>query len=111
MNRTTLYITILLSTLIIAACSSEKAIKKGDQLAAINEYFDAAKQYKRAYSKIPSKERSKRGQIAWKMAECYRKSNNPQRAAGAQQKVHHVRLALMFLHQSRSTAMILSTRR
>ncbi len=85
MNRTTLYITILLSTLIIAACSSEKAIKKGDQLAAINEYFDAAKQYKRAYSKIPSKERSKRGQIAWKMAECYRKSNNPQRAAGAYQ--------------------------
>lgn len=85
MNRTTLYITILLSALIIAACSSEKAIKKGDQLAAINEYFDAAKQYKRAYSKIPSKERSKRGQIAWKMAECYRKSNNPQRAAGAYQ--------------------------
>ena len=69
--------------LLAMACSSEKAIRKGDELAAINEYFDAAKQYKRAYSKIPPKERSKRGLIAWKMAECYRLSNNPQRAAGA----------------------------
>lgn len=77
---------ILLALVIIlsaVACSSEKAIRKGDQLVAINEYFDAAKQYKRAYSKIPAKERTKRGEVAWKMAECYRKSNSPQRAAGA----------------------------
>lgn len=86
MKRTTLYITTLLITLLlITGCSSERAIKKGDKLVAINEYFDAAKQYKRAYTKIPPKERSKRGEVAWKMAECYRKSNNPRRAAGAYQ--------------------------
>ena len=69
----------------ILSCSSEKAIRKGDQYVAINEYFEAAKQYKRAYSKITPKEREKRGEVAWKMAECYRLSNNPQRAAGAYQ--------------------------
>ncbi len=77
------YTTILL--LFFASCSSEKAIKKGDQYFAINEFFEAAKQYKRAYSKIAPKERNKRGKVAWKMAESYRKSNYPQRAAGAYQ--------------------------
>ena len=65
--RNILYTLIIL--LLTVACSSEKAIRKGDRLAAINEYSDAAKQYKRAYSNIPPKERSKRGEVAWKMAE------------------------------------------
>ncbi len=74
----------LLATLILS-CSSEKAIKKGDRFAAIMEYHEAAKEYKKAYSKISSKERKKRAEVAWKMAECYRKSNNAARAAGAYQ--------------------------
>lgn len=77
--------TVLLALLITLACNSEKAIKKGDKLAAVNEYYEAAKQYKRAYSKISPKEKKKRGEVAWKMAECYRKSHNPTRAAGAYQ--------------------------
>ena len=81
--RHTTYIALLL--LLFTACSSEKAIKKGDQYFAINEFHEAAKYYKRAYSKIAPKERSKRGQVAWKMAESYRKGNYPQRAAGAYQ--------------------------
>lgn len=86
MRNKTLYILYsLIALLLVTACSSEKAIRKGDRLVAINEYFDAAKQYKRAYSKIPPKERTRRGVVAWKMAECYRKSNNPKRAAGAYQ--------------------------
>ena len=67
------------------SCSSEKAIKKGDQYAAIMEYHEAAKEYKKAYSKVSPKERGKRAEVAWKLGECYRKSNNPARAAGAYQ--------------------------
>ena len=67
------------------SCSSEKAIKKGDRYAAIMEYHEAAKEYKKAYRKIPPKERKKRAEVAWKLGECYRKSNNPARAAGAYQ--------------------------
>lgn len=86
MKSTIANIIFLLSAmLLISACSSEKAIKKGDQYFAINEYYEAARYYKRAYSKIPAKEKSKRGKIAWKLAESYRKGNYPQRAAGAYQ--------------------------
>ena len=46
---------LMLLALLAVACSSEKAIKKGDQYAAVLEYHEAAKEYKKAYSKIPSK--------------------------------------------------------
>ncbi len=78
-------IILLLTVCTIASCNGTKAIKKGDQLVAICEYFEAAKQYKRGYSKIPAKDKQKRGIVAWKMAECYRKIHNSQRAAGAYQ--------------------------
>lgn len=71
--------------LFTVSCGSEKAIKKGDRYAAIMEYHEAAKEYKKAYRKIPPKERKKRAEVAWKLGECYRKSNNPARAAGAYQ--------------------------
>lgn len=71
--------------LLLVSCSSEKAIKKGDRLAAIMEYHEAAKEYKKAYRKVPPKERPKRAEVAWKLAECYRKGNSPVYAAAAYQ--------------------------
>ena len=85
MKRTGLYIFIMLAAMVAASCSSEKGIRKGDQLVAIMEYSDAAKEYKKAYRKITPKERRKRAEVAWKMAECYRKSNSPAFAIGAYQ--------------------------
>lgn len=78
-------ILVLLAVLLLTACGSEKGIKKGDLHVAIMEYSDAAKEYKKAYRKIPAKERKKRAEVAWKMAECYRKSNSPTYAVGAYQ--------------------------
>ena len=71
--------------MLLMACGSEKGIKVGDQYAAIMEYNEAAKEYKKAYRKIPAKERAKRAEVAWKMGECYRKSNSPVFAVGAYQ--------------------------
>lgn len=86
MRKGLYYISAILSALILTtACNSEKAIRRGDQYAAIMEYHEAAKEYKKAYRKIAPKERKKRAEVAWKMAECYRKGNNPARAAGAYQ--------------------------
>ena len=62
---------ILVATLLFS-CSTDKAIRKGDQFYAIYEYVEAAKQYKKAYRKTPAKDKIKRGVISWKMAECYR---------------------------------------
>ena len=58
-------------------------MKKGDKFYALGEYFDAATQYKKAYSQTPSKERTLRGQRALKMAECYRRINYTQKAIAA----------------------------
>ena len=71
--------------LLAAACGSDKAIKKGDQYAAVMEYHEAAKEYKKGYRKISPKERALRAEVAWKMGECYRKSNNAVSAVGAYQ--------------------------
>ncbi len=85
MRKTIYSILILLAAILVMACSSEKGIRNGDRLAAIMEYTDAAKEYKKAYRKISAKERKLRGEVAWKMAECYRKSNSPVFAVGAYQ--------------------------
>ena len=79
-----IFITLLLSIAAVA-CSSEKAIRKGDKFAAIMEYHEAAKEYKKAYRQISPKERPKRAEVAWKMGECYRKGNSAVFAAAAYQ--------------------------
>ena len=69
--------------MVLFSCSTDKAVRKGDQFYAICEYVEAANQYKKAYRKTPAKEKSRRGVIAWKMGECYRKTNNAARAMGS----------------------------
>ncbi|MBR6805476.1 MAG: PD40 domain-containing protein, partial [Bacteroidaceae bacterium] len=84
MMRYISHISILLIMLVLLlSCSTDKAIRKGDQFYAICEYVDAAKQYKKAYRKISTKEKAKRGAVAWKMGECYRKTNSAARAMGS----------------------------
>lgn len=85
MKKANYLIHALLAVVLTMACSSEKGIKKGDQYVAIMEYNEAAKEYKNAYRKIPAKDRAKRAEVAWKMGECYRKSNSPVFAVGAYQ--------------------------
>ena len=63
--------------------SADQAVKKGDKFYALGEYFDAANQYKKAYSQTPPKQRALRGQRALKMAECYRRINYTQKAIAA----------------------------
>ena len=75
----------LLLVLLVGACTPETHVKKGDQFYAIGEYFDAAAEYKKAYSRTPPKEKDKRGQRAWKMAQCYRRINYTAKAIGAYQ--------------------------
>ena len=85
MKRNSHIILVLLAVVLTMACSSEKGIKKGDLYAAIMEYSEAANEYKKAYRKIPAKERAKRAEVAWKLGECYRKSNSSVFAVGAYQ--------------------------
>ena len=74
---------LVLSLLLLAGCGAEKNMKKAEKFMAIGEYYDAASQYKQAYSKTPPKERDRRGLIAGKMAVCYRKINSTPKAVAA----------------------------
>ena len=46
--------------LLMVGCGAEQAVKKGDKFWAVGEYFDAAEQYKKAYTQTPNKERTTR---------------------------------------------------
>ncbi|MBR0259369.1 MAG: OmpA family protein [Prevotella sp.] len=72
-----------LLALMTGCTSADQAVKKGDKFYALGEYFDAANQYKKAYSQTPPKQRAQRGQRALKMAECYRRINYTQKAIAA----------------------------
>ena len=67
----------------LASCSVERSLKQAEKHIALGEYYDAAAQYRKAYLKISPKERERRGQIAIKMARCYAKINETQRAIAA----------------------------
>ena len=72
-----------LVTVLLCGCGADQAVKKGDKFYALGEYFDAATQYRKAYSQTPPKERALRGQRALKMAECYHRINYTQKAIAA----------------------------
>ena len=74
---------IAVATILLTGCGAEQAIKKGDRFQGLGEYYDAATQYKKAYSQTPAKEREQRGKISLKMADCYRRINYTQKAIAA----------------------------
>ena len=85
--------------LIVGCGSADQALKKGDKLYALGEYFDAAEQYKKAYAKTPAKDRKTRGQRALRMGDSYRRINYTQKAIAAYNN------AVRF-HQADTTAML-----
>ncbi len=77
------FISVLLVAVLLVGCGAEAYMKKGDKFYALGEYYDAANQYKRAYSATPAKERALRGQRAAKLGDSYRRINYTQRAIAA----------------------------
>jgi outer membrane protein OmpA-like peptidoglycan-associated protein len=74
---------ILAIGILLTGCGAESNVKKGDAYFALGEYFDAAEQYRTAYTKTAANDRSSRGIQSLKMADCYRLINYTQRAIGA----------------------------
>ena len=67
------------------SCSGAKLSVANEQYAR-GEFYDAAQTYRKVYSKTnPRKERKLRGEIAFKMAECYRRINMAPRSSAAYQ--------------------------
>jgi outer membrane protein OmpA-like peptidoglycan-associated protein/tetratricopeptide (TPR) repeat protein len=83
MHKNLYLLLLILCAVLLTGCGAEQALKKGDKFFALGEYYDAATYYKKAYSQTPAKERALRGQRALKMADCYRRINQTQRALAA----------------------------
>lgn len=67
----------------LAGCGADKNLKKGEQYLAIGEYYDAAAQFKTAYSKTAPKDKARRGDIALKIAHSNERINATQKATAA----------------------------
>ena len=71
--------------LALSSCGGAK-LSVADEQMNRGEYFDAANTYRKVYNKLTAREeRTQRGEVAFKMGECYRKMNMSSRAAAAYQ--------------------------
>lgn len=78
-----LFLSAVLTTTTLAGCGADKNLKKGEKYLAIGEYYDAANQFRQAYSKTAPKEKARRGDIALKIAHCNERINATQKASAA----------------------------
>ena len=69
--------------LLLCGCGAEVSLRKGDQSYALGEYQEAAAKYKKAYTGLSSDEKDLRAQTAFKLGECYRRTNYVPRALAA----------------------------
>ena len=72
-----------IAVMALVGCGADKNLKKGEKYLAIGEYYDAATQFKQAYSKTATKDKAKRGEIALKIALCNERINATQKAMAA----------------------------
>ena len=91
-----LYISYL--SVLFSSCGADLAMRNGDKFFAIGEYYDAAEQYRKAYTQTPAKKRALRGQRAKKMAECYRRINFTNKAITAYNNVVRYKQADSLTH-------------
>ena len=76
-------ILVAICSLLLMSCGADKYMKKGEKYLALGEYYDAAEQFKQAYTRTPTKERETRGKRALKMAQCYERINTTPKAIAA----------------------------
>lgn len=76
---------VLLISFVLFGCRGAK-LSVADEQMARGEYFDASKTYRKIYNKLTKREeRPLRGEVAFKMGECYRQLSMSARASAAYQ--------------------------
>ena len=98
MRKCHILILSVVGALLLISCGADQAMKKGDKFYAVGEYFDAATQYRKAYTHTPSKQRVLKGQRAMKVADCYRRIHFTTKAITAYQNAMLTHLYMGQLH-------------
>lgn len=84
-NKTSGWIVIMVLLVALSACGGAK-LSVADEQMARGEFYDASRTYRKVYDKLKRPdERPLRGQVAMKMAECYRRLGMDSRASAAYQ--------------------------
>ncbi|MDO4159216.1 MAG: OmpA family protein [Prevotellaceae bacterium] len=104
--RVSIFTILSTMVLLMASCSAERYVKRGEKYLAIGEYYDAASEFKTAYSKTPAKERDKRGERALKLAQCYDRINSNQKALAAYRNAIRYNKATIETHLSFAQALM-----
>ncbi len=79
---------ILIAFTLLTAATACKSVKMADADATMDrgEYFEAQKMYRKIYGRLTKREeRPQRGEVAYKLATCYRRLNMSARAAASYQ--------------------------
>ena len=75
----------LIAVMMLGGCKGAKLSVANEQFGR-GEYYNAAQTYRKVYNKLTRREdRSRRGEVAYQMATCYRKLNQAERAAASYQ--------------------------
>ncbi len=80
--RNCLFFGLFVCLSLLTSCKSAK-LKDAIACDEREEYFEASQIYRKVYSKTSPQKKELRGEIAFAMAEDYRKINNPNRAVSA----------------------------
>ena len=99
-----LNVALLIAVVALTGCRGVKLSDAEEQYAR-GEYYDAAGTYRKIYNKLTKREeRPLRGEVAFKMGECYRRLNMSARASAAYQNALRYNypdsMALFYLAQS-----------
>lgn len=79
------FLFIIISAFFLTGCKTPK-LSDADAQMERGEFFDAAKTYRAVYNKLsPKDDRQLRGEVAYKLANCYRRLNQAPRASASYQ--------------------------
>lgn len=88
---------------LLSSCALQSRMQKADKKFAIGEYYEAAQDYKKLYSKTKVQNKTLRAEISFKQGECYRHINNPkavQAYANAIRNKYQTRDSIVYLRQA-----------
>ena len=72
---------------LFSSCSVNRRLKKADKKYEIGEYFAASDMYKKLQNSVSKKDKKKKAEVAFKLGECYRLTNNDAKALRAYSNV------------------------
>lgn len=82
-----LLLVVCVLTFVFSSCSVNRRLKKADKKYEIGEYFAASDLYKTIQNSVSRKDKKKKAEVAFKLGECYRLTNNDSKALRAYSNV------------------------